>query len=421
MAFLKNTCKGCAIALATFLCAPTQSMADSPLGCSGLEYTAVPSVEGTDGMFYRILPDLQMDVRLSDSTIEALSALSKTLESRGTTLLFVPVPTKGLAHPEFLGTTALDYGFDVRIARALYADNVTALRAKGVRTVDVLAAIKTMSWTEPTFFQTDPRMTNTGLRLLAQAVSNEAGLDLRGKATFSTIITGSLKPESHDRFLLQLACEASLPELETPEFTTVLGSAASEDGGMVVIGSKITGGDGRNFAGFLADSLGRPVTAEMVGQSAYDAMAAYLNSKAFQADAPELIVWKVPVWENPAVNGDQPMRELKAAANNRCAAPTQLATSGEHRLAVDLSSVPVSPDLSLRFDTGEAPVSEVTFRFRSKNGETRTRHVLRRDEELTTHQVFLPLSGLWEDGVASVHIETELPESAQPSIAICTG
>ena len=70
----------------------TPALAQSDHGCVSLEYGAIPSIEGTDGMFYRIDPDLVMDTRLPDASVVAISRLSRALAARGTKLVYVPVP-----------------------------------------------------------------------------------------------------------------------------------------------------------------------------------------------------------------------------------------------------------------------------------------------------------------------------------------
>ena len=116
-----------ALAATCLLSFATAAAAQSPHGCTGLEQAPVPSIEGLNGMFYRIDPDLVMDTRLPDSMIRDIQKLSLALDSRGTKLVYVPVATKGLALPRYLSHDADRFGYDVRLARALYADSIAQL------------------------------------------------------------------------------------------------------------------------------------------------------------------------------------------------------------------------------------------------------------------------------------------------------
>ncbi len=58
---------------------------------------------------------------------------------------------------------------------------------------------------------------------------------------------------------------------------------------------------------------------------AYGAMAAYLTSAEFLAARPAILVWENPVYYPLSDHGDQPMRELIAAAGADCRAGLPIA------------------------------------------------------------------------------------------------
>ena len=62
----------------------------------------IPSIEGRDGVFYRINADLRMDPPVSDQTVAQIAGLSQALAVNGTTLIFVPIPTKSVTMPGYL-------------------------------------------------------------------------------------------------------------------------------------------------------------------------------------------------------------------------------------------------------------------------------------------------------------------------------
>ena len=368
-------------------------------------------------MFFRIVPDLQMETRLSNGMIKAIADISKALESRGTKLVYVPVPTKGLVHSDQIGTHATRLGFDVRVARALYADTLSKLRSLDVTTIDAVEGLSGVAWPEETFFSSDPRMTNTGLRVLSIAIANEVGGGVTGGSAFSTSIDGELVLESHDRFIRQLSCQATLPEAKTPRYVTSKVSVDYQPREVIVVGSRITNGDERNFAGFLSQALGREVTSAQPAESALSAMAAYLTSDSFAQTAPDVLIWAVPIWENPATNGDQPLRELAAASMGRCANDGLTSSDGK---VFDLDWSSLTPEMSLRIEAENA-ISAATFDFTDSQGTSRIRTVVRPDIELATKRIFLPLTSLGSRDPEQVRISVNNGAQTQVRLTVCSG
>lgn len=408
--------------LSVLLAHGNPASAQSHHGCVDLDQSPVPSVEGLSGVFYRIDPDLLMDTRIPAATVQSLSDISRNLAARGTKLVYVPVPTKALVQPGNLGPEATAYGYDVRLARALYADSIAHLRAQEIATIDGLAALDgPSSPSQPVYFATDPRMSNAGLQRLADATAEELGDAYLGDTSFRTTEGEVQVLASQDRFLLQLACKSELPQVRSATFLTTVETEGMPAAPVAVVGSTITGGDGRNFAGFLSERLGRHVAHQSFAADAHAAMARYLTSDQFGADRPDLIVWLVPIWENPARFGDQPLREIAAAAADECA-PFPAANevrSGGYRF--DLAGQTVSAGQSLRLENGDIPVTSAVFRFTSAAGQERVRRVLRREASDAIPQVYMPLSGLWPEGVASVTIELDAPSPTPPVISMCGG
>lgn len=407
-----------AIALLMFGIA-TRATAQSFHGCEGLERSPVPAVEGLGGTFFRIEPDLLMDTRLPTPLIDDLAAISRNLESNGTHLILVPVPTKGLVQGEDLGPDAARLGYDSRLARALYADSIAHLRSQGVTAVDAVSALDELSPKKSPFFRADPRMTDEGLHRLAQAIAEEAGEGYSGTAEFVTTPGSPIDLASPERFRLQLSCLEELPAVQTGGYTTAAAAPIPEHAQITVVGSTITGGDARNFPGFLAQALSRPIAQVITGDSAYEAMTAYLTSNDFRRERPEAIVWLVPIWQNPALHGDQPLREIAAAAADRCGSETDTTKLSDGQYAVALGSHTAAD--SLRLNTGGTPVANAIFRFTSPDGQIRIRRIIRPNSSNATPVAFMPLSGLWPEGAAQVTVELDTSPASAPTISVCGG
>ena len=200
-----------AAAALTGLCAQP-AVAQSIYGCTDLEGRhAFASVEGDGGVFYRVDPDLRMFHPLSDETVDQLARLSEALASLGTTLVYVPLPTKSLAMPDQLPQKARDFGFDASVATTVYGDAIKRLREKGVAAADVRRALRAGVDEPLSFYQTDYRLTSAGARRAARAIADTMGLapgfvDLP-KGRFDTRSTGMVAVPSDMRAALQRHCQ----------------------------------------------------------------------------------------------------------------------------------------------------------------------------------------------------------------------
>ena len=140
---LIRTLTAAALALGLGGPALAQDQPPSAYGCSYLgDDPLMPIFEGTDGVFYRIYSDLRMYHPFSDTTVELLGQLSDVLRENGTTLVFLPVPTKSQVMQEYMTDRAELYGFDHGIATAVYADIVDRLNTRGVITIDGQEALR---------------------------------------------------------------------------------------------------------------------------------------------------------------------------------------------------------------------------------------------------------------------------------------
>ena len=411
-----------AIAGSVLLAGAAPALAQSPHACVRLHQSPVPSIEGLEGMFFRIDPDLLMDTRLPETMIDDIARLSEVLAARGTKLVFVPVPTKALAMPDQLGPEASRYGYNPRLARALYADTIAILRSKGITTVDAVQAFAGYSQEQPVFFRTDPRLSNEGLRRLARATADELGPEYLGSMAFSLVEETEVILESHQRFGMQLSCQGTLPEVRARTARLASnGGTPTDDQTIAVVGSDLAGGPDREFGSFLARYLRRRVDHDVRSEDAHAALAAYLTSDRFRLEPPNLLIWHVPIWQNPAAFGDQPFRELIAAASDACQPLSGLLLSDDGTLSVDLSGIDQGTGRSLRFDGGDATVTEATFRFTSPNGTERTRRVIRKDPEIATPRIYMPLSGLWPEGANQLAVTAEAQGEMTPRISVCNG
>jgi len=414
-----------AIAMGFLVLSTSVVEAQSRYGCSALEGAHVPNIEGLDGFFFRIDPDLLTYNRMTDETVAGIAEISVALAAHGTELVVVPLVTKALAMPSKVGPEAEKYVFSADLAATMYQDQIDRLTLAGVATVDARLALLDASGTEPVFFKTDPRLTNHGLKALAKAIADGREAWPAGDGPgYVTTEEGPivLRSKAHD--VLQMSCLSDLPAVETTVFQTVAKGAdyAMEDGPRVVFtGTSHTADASLNLSGFLSELAGEKVSVIDGGESALEAMSAYLTSDAFRRSRPEVLIWAVPTWENLALGGDQPFREALAAVEDVCVSDLDIGLAGPNLLRVALGEAVLQGADTLFLDNSGVPDARAGFHFTGLQGQMRTRTVVRADDVPHSGRFYMPLTGLWEDGVAYVDIETPLTQGPLPIVALCRG
>ena len=139
------TLRPLSFALAAFVAStvlPDMARADSAYGCHGLaDDRELATLEGADGVFYRVNADIRMNHPFSDEVVAQMAELSDALASRGTTLIYAPIPTKSVTMPSQLPPEARLYGFDLTVATAVHNDIYRRLSDAGVLAVDIRKAL----------------------------------------------------------------------------------------------------------------------------------------------------------------------------------------------------------------------------------------------------------------------------------------
>lgn len=415
----------------------TQAAALTNYGCQGLESSEVlPSVEGTGGNFYRISPDLMMFNWLADESLAHLSDLSEALQSMGTQLIYVPVPTKALAMPQQLPLEASYFGYRPDLAASVYEESLVQLKAAGVVAVDANQALRQQAFTgQMPFYGTDYRMTSAGGRALAKAVANALNefpvYQTLPKSVFTTAEAGTTELQSAMRHKLQEHCDSELPSivagLPVTQRAVVPGqpgqsnifATTQQTGRIAVIGTELSEEPTTNFTGYLSEFSGLDVVKYTVtGGNTFDAISSYLTSSAFIQNRPAFLVWENPIWNGLGNYGDQPMRELIAAARGACGISIPTIPTAKGKLRADLSTLDLNQQHTLMIDTG-APSQYARFNFGSRDGMVRTRSVYRNPEQELTGRFFMPLSGLLDRGTVSVDVEIEGNFGNAPRLKLC--
>jgi hypothetical protein len=231
-------------------------------------------------------------------------------------------------------------------------------------------------------------------------------------SAFSGVRIGAAQPQPAPQPVVSQPVPQPAPAPRVP--------ARRADGGIAVVGTEYTGTPEVNFANFLREATGANVSVSAVrGGGAFAGFLAYLTSGRFESERPQVIVWENPVYNNVARYGDQPMREIIAAAGGTCRTSLPLQRTDARTLSASLSALDAGRDYTLFLDTGGTPASLASFSFVLPSGLTSTRTVVRRDDATMTGRFYVPLSGIGRDGARSVNITLDAPLGGSASLTAC--
>lgn len=413
----------------------------SAYGCRNLEeISELQMIEGKDGMFFRILADLRLQHAFTDQTVDNLAAMAKALEKKGTTLIYMPVPTKSQVMPELVPAKASLYGFDANIAIQIYDDVVNRLNAKGVTAVDIATPMRkdnVNEFGEHSFFQSDFHWTAHGAGIAAKTVAEHImQLPAYSDVTPVRFDLEEFSPEaefSTMRALLQKHCAASVPvviarayrAMRAEEETSAQTSSLDIFGGggetsIGLIGTSYSDKAIANFAGFLEHWTRVPVDNYSIsGGNQFGSILSFVTSREFQQQRPRFLVWENPIYNNLGQFGEAPWKEIMAASLDECSAPLSVMSIDGTTVGANLSNVKLTSDDVLLADVGEDRGRKATFSFTDADGQVHTRSMERGDRLRSTGRFYFSLGGFPNENFSKVTVSFDSPVGGETSLSIC--
>ncbi|WP_374645558.1 alginate O-acetyltransferase [Tabrizicola sp.] len=426
----------------------------SQFQCSRTQYAPTASIEGKDGVFYRVQSDLRLQHPMDDIVVGQLAHLSRVLAEQGTTLIFVNVPTKGQAMPAYLPPEAAAYGYDAGTMQANYRDVIDRLTAAGVAAPDLMTAMLGAGPDEKVFFQADFHWTPAGARLAARAI----GEMIRSHPAYADVTPVEFTSQegpvevafSGLRRELQTFCKDSLPPVEATTWITTRaaeevndasdifadaggGEAAPAEAGtldifgtgeaeasLALVGTSFSDSSVNNFAGFLSEYAGiEAVNYAITGGNQFGAMTSYLTSREFAEDRPTFLVWENPIYNSLAQFGPVPMDELIAAAGPACDIETGAAPEGPDTLAARFEPGQLKPADAFLFDLGGEGSRVATVTLEGADGITRSIRIERGDRLRATGRFFLRLEPYWRPDLTRVAVTFDRPLRETSALTLC--
>ena len=417
------------------------SLAASPpssgYGCSNLEANqTLPAIEGKGGYFFRIVADLRMHHELSDHTASLVGTLAKALEASGTTLVYVPIPTKSLVISQYLPEAARQYGFDYEVARIAYGRTIEKLSSNGVITVDLLDAMRNTPEGKPAFLQADFHWTSAGAdaaaKVVAERISKLPGFEgAHAHDAFETQAIGRVEVISTMRRILQQNCTEALPSAVTDGYRTIerTPSAASDIFGdkqsghsIVLVGTSYSDLAASNFGGFLSQHLQMPVTNFAISAGdQFGSITSYMTSDAFQQNRPRVIVWENPIYNNLGKFGDTPLIELMAATRQDCRIvdKTLISAGDDKASSIVLSGVDVPDNAVIYANSGDNLSRHATLRFRLADGNLFESGIWRADRVVSSGRFYFPVRYFGSRTTDTFQLEFDKMSLPDVAVSIC--
>lgn len=424
--------------LAFLLCAilvPGSVLAQSQFDCTRTEFAPTPSIEGRDGVFYRVQSDLRLQHPMDDIVIGQLARLSRVLAEQGTTLIYLNVPTKGQAMPAYLPPEAAAYGYDAGMMQANYRDVIDRQLAAGLAAPDLLTAMLAAGPDEKVFFDADFHWTPAGARLAAQAI----GEMIRNHPAYATVTptefasheVGTEVAFSGLRRELQAFCKDTLPPVQATTWLTtraaeavndasdIFGTGAAE-ASLSLVGTSFSDSGVNNFAGFLSEFSGiEAVNYAITGGNQFGSITSYLTSREFAGNRPTFLVWENPIYNSLAQFGPLPMDELIVAAGPACDIDTGAAPEGPDTLAARFRPGQLKPADAFLFDLGGEGARNATVTLETADGITRSLRIERGDRMRATGRFFLRLEPYWLPDLSRVAVTFDRPLRETSTLTLC--
>ncbi len=421
------------LALALLLATPAAAQT-SAYGCAFTDtQSALPSIEGADGTFFRLLADLRMLHAVEDPVIERLAALSAALADQGTTLIYAAVPTKGEVMTAQLPAAAKDTQFDSATATLLYKDTIARLTKHGILAPDLLTALSHADPATPPFFKTDFHWTASGALLAAKAIAVQIKAQPfyadMPQDTYVTTLGPVTDSFSTMRRILQGNCQLELPRVAAhTQVTAKVDDAAIKTDifagdhapQIVLVGTSFSDASLANFAGSLSQTTGLEVVNYAVtGGNQFGAITSYMISRDFVAARPRFLIWENPIYNNLAQFGPDPLEELIAASGNTCTQGLPAKQTAPNTLTADLRGLALHPNSATLADLGTDVARRAAFHFLTKTGIPRTAVMERGARVQASGRFFQSLGTVWLPDLQTLSVTFDQPVSADTTLSLC--
>lgn len=282
-------------------------------------------LEGKNGWLFRSQADLKTDFGPKPDVYPMLFTFLSKLERRGSKVLLVYTPSRGLVHSDELISNEYDKG----LAQKNYIKALSMFRSIGFIVPQLDRIFDSKSGKE-FFFHRDSHWTPDGSRLTAELVAEEIKKDplytqLKSKK-FSTTLNGfnsqpgviqlATSQLCHgDKFTYEFFQQYITQPVDDDADSLIADNVDQPD--IVLLGTSFSAMEKFNFDGFLKQYLGKDLlNLALSGGEDRGAWTEYLVSDTYQKKPPKLIIWEVP--SQHSMSDKSLFRQLIPLVDNGC-------------------------------------------------------------------------------------------------------
>jgi alginate biosynthesis protein AlgX len=283
------------------------------------------TIQGRDDWLFRTEVDLDTEFTLDEGVYAGLARMVKALNARGTQVLLMDLPRRGLLTADQL-LPADRARYDAKTALVNYRRALQRFRDAGFIVPDYGRLIEQPDGTEY-FFRRDGHWTPDGARRTADLIADTVkALPLYAQLRKKTFVTKRMGQQRHPGVLAIVAaqiCGGNHPAevvngyATTPDTSNLLTDDPLPD--VALVGTSFSASPAYHFAGFLQQALQADVLNTAIAGGNFDgALTQYLPSETFQESPPKLLIWEFAHAQIAAANASQ-LRRLVPLIDNGCA------------------------------------------------------------------------------------------------------
>lgn len=265
-------------------------------------------IDGQDGWLYRSDVDLNTDFSPDHPDAYGdLRRFAEALRARGTELVLVYLPTRGLTQPDSL-TPGQRAHYDHDAAARSYAAQLNAFRDQGVQVPDLTPLLRASPQEKAYYFKRDRHWTPSGAQrtaqLVAETVRSLAVYEELPKQSFTTMRAGMLRKGGSLQHAATQLCGFRYSDQWVPAFRTEPTSSPNTPPRITLIGTGFSAdASNYNFRGWLQETLGVEIhNATVSSYGAEGSWLNYLGSTEFQHAPPRVLIWELPARGAPGTS-----------------------------------------------------------------------------------------------------------------------
>ena len=292
--------------------------------------TLWPLVAGKNGWVFRARTDFATEFGPSPESMAMLKQFSQALKKRGTQLMVVYLPSRGLMHED----QSLQ-PFDKALALANYQAALQRFRDIGVAAAPLDQLVDQVQG--DFYLKRDLHWSPTGAeataRVVAKTVSHYPFYDSLPSEEYQTEASGYTAVNGNWQRAIGDLCQQNYPLQYTNEYQTTPDSdllEAEVAPELVLIGTSFSASANQrtNFEGFLRQYLGKDIlNMALSGGEESGAWLEYLPSGVFQEKPPKMILWELPA--HYLMKDKSLFRQLIPLVNNGCEGKKSLLSSSQ--------------------------------------------------------------------------------------------